>query len=53
MLSVMSGKAKEAMGTEHLEVVADKGYFSGEEILACGKIGVSTPTGRQSAKAAG
>ncbi len=34
-LSAMSNKAKEALGVDALEVVADRGYFSGEEILAC------------------
>ena len=40
-LAVMSGKAKAAMGVEGLEVLADRGYFSGEEILACEAIGVT------------
>lgn len=31
----MARQAKEAMGVEALEVVADRGYFRGEEILAC------------------
>ncbi len=34
-LSAMSKKAKAALGADALEVVADRGYFSGEEILAC------------------
>jgi transposase len=29
------------MGVETLEVLADRGYFSGEEILACGPLGVT------------
>ena len=37
----MSEKAKAAMGVEHLEVLADRGYFSGEEILACEVLGVT------------
>ena len=40
-LSNMAGQAKEAMGVEALEVLADAGYFSGEEILACGPLGVT------------
>jgi transposase len=40
-LAVMSEKAKAAMGVEHLEVLADRGYFSGEEILACEEAGVT------------
>jgi transposase len=39
-LSVMAGLAKDAMGVESLEVLADRGYFKGEEILACGPLGV-------------
>jgi transposase len=34
-LSEMVGRAKSAMGAEALEVIADRGYFDGEEVLAC------------------
>ncbi len=34
-LSAMSNKAKAALGADALEVVADRGTFSGEDILAC------------------
>ena len=37
----MSAKAKTAMGVDSLEVLADRGYFSGEEIVACEAIGVT------------
>jgi len=40
-LAAMGGKAKAAMGVERLEVLADRGYFSGEEIVACEAIGVT------------
>jgi transposase len=40
-LSAMAGKAKDALGVETLEVLADRGYFSGEEILACEVMGVT------------
>ena len=40
-LANMAGQAKAAMGVETLEVLADRGYFSGEEILACGPLGVT------------
>jgi len=40
-LANMAGQAKDAMGVEALEVLADRGYFSGEEILACGPLGVT------------
>jgi len=41
-LSNMSRQAKEALGTDKLEVVADRGYFKGEEILACDATGITT-----------
>jgi transposase len=40
-LSNMSKQAGEAMGHEALTVLADRGYFNGEEILACEKAGVT------------
>ena len=40
-LSPMASKAKAAMGVEALDVLADRGYFSGEEILACEALGVT------------
>jgi transposase len=40
-LANMAGRAKAAMGVETLDVMADRGYFSGEEVLACGPIGVT------------
>jgi len=40
-LANMAGQARDAMGVEALEVLADRGYFSGEEVLACGPLGVT------------
>jgi transposase len=40
-LLAMSEKAKAALGVEQLDVLADRGYFSGEEIVACEAIGVT------------
>jgi transposase len=40
-LSGMAGQAKAAMGSEALDVLADRGYFSGEEVLACEPLGVT------------
>ncbi|MGC1303716.1 MAG: IS1182 family transposase [Caulobacteraceae bacterium] len=40
-LSTMAGQAKDALGVESLDVLADRGYFSGEEILACEALGVT------------
>ncbi len=34
-LSTMVTQAREAMGRETLTVIADRGYFDGEEIVAC------------------
>src|SRR3981189_2168408 len=34
-LRYMVGQAKAAMGVEALDVLADRGYFKGEEVLAC------------------
>jgi transposase len=38
----MAQQAKEAIGAETLAVVADRGYFKGEEILACEKSQITT-----------
>ena len=40
-LTAMSEKAQAAMGVDDLEMLADRGYFSGEEILACETLGVT------------
>jgi len=40
-LSPMSKKAKEDLGTDTLDVVADRGYFDSQEILACSQAGIT------------
>jgi len=40
-LAAMSKQAKAALETDALEVVADRGYFNGEEILACDKADIT------------
>jgi transposase len=40
-LANMATQAKSAMEAEHLKVLADRGYFSGEEILACEQAGAT------------
>jgi hypothetical protein len=40
-LAVMSKQAKAALETDALDVVADRGYFNGEEILACDKADIT------------
>jgi len=41
-LSPMAIAAKQAMGVNELDAVADRGYFKGEEVLACDKAGIET-----------
>ncbi len=40
-LAPMSKKTKEVIGVDELDVVADRGYFSSEQILECEQAGVS------------
>ncbi len=40
-LANMARQAKAATGAEALTVLADRGYFSGEEVLSCEKAGVT------------
>ncbi len=54
-LAIMAKHARTAMQAEHFDVVADRGYFSGEEILACEEAGITTyvprtPTSNSQAK---
>jgi len=41
-LSPMTAKAKAAMDAEEIEVLADRGYFSGPQIKACEELGAVT-----------
>lgn len=41
-LSPMSTMAKVALGRDQMNALADKGYFSGREILACNEEGITT-----------
>ena len=41
-LSPMAIEAKDAMGVDELDAVADRGYFKGEEVLACDEAGINT-----------
>ena len=38
----MSKQAKDVIGSDKLDVVADRGYFKGEEILACDEAEITT-----------
>jgi Transposase DDE domain len=40
-LAAMAKEAKAALQTEALDAVADRGYFNGEEILACEQAGIA------------
>jgi transposase len=40
-LSPMAKQANATLGVDRLDVVADRGYFSSEEILACDKAGIT------------
>lgn len=40
-LANIASLAKDVLGVEKLEAVADRGYYSGEEILACDKLGIA------------
>lgn len=40
-LATMAKQASVAMGEKDLTVVADRGYFKGEEILACEQVGIT------------
>ena len=39
-LSAVAKEAKATLGVEQLDAVADRGYFNGEEILACEEAGI-------------
>ncbi len=41
-LANIAQRAKQAIGADTLEVVADRGYFNGEELLACEQANVTT-----------
>ena len=40
-LANIASKAKDILGVDELEAVADRGYYSGEEIFACDKAGIA------------
>lgn len=40
-LANIASRAKDVLGVDNLEAVADRGYYSGEEILACDKAGIA------------
>ena len=40
-LANMAKKAKEVLGVEELDAVADRGYYNGKEIIACAEAGIT------------
>ena len=40
-LSPMAARARDAAAAEQIEVVADRGYYSGQEVLACDRAGIA------------
>src|SRR5262245_13666887 len=40
-LSNIASQAKDVLGVDKLEAIADRGYFSGEQILACDQSGIA------------
>ena len=40
-LSSVAKQAKEVLGVEALDVVADRGYYNGDELLACEEVGIT------------
>ena len=40
-LSMMAVAARDAMASDQIEAIADKGYYKSEEILACEEVGVA------------
>lgn len=52
-LSMMACAAKDVMATETIEAIADKGYYSGEEIVAAEKAGVAVTVSKPNTSNAG
>src|SRR5215472_1741639 len=47
-LSSMAQQAKQALGAEAIEALADRGYYGGKQILVCGQSGVTAYVPRSS-----
>jgi transposase len=53
LLAPMAGTAKEALGVAQIKVVADRGYYSHEQIRQCAEQGIVTYVPRQATPQAG
>ena len=52
-LAPMATEAKIALGRDEISAIADKGYFSGHEILACHEAGITRPSPDRRPRATG
>jgi hypothetical protein len=52
-LSMMAHAAKDVMASDEIEAIADKGYYSGEEIVAAEKAGVAVTVSKPNTSNAG
>ena len=52
-LNGMAKQARDAMGTQDLTAIADRGYFKSEEILACHEAGITAIVPKTSQKQPG
>jgi hypothetical protein len=52
-LSMMAHAAKDVMASEEIEAIADKGYYSGEEIVAAEQAGVAVTVSKPNTSNAG
>ena len=52
-LSMMAHAAKDVMASEEIEAIADKGYYRGEEIVACEQAGIAVTVSKPNTSNAG
>lgn len=52
-LSTMARKAREVMAADTIEAIADKGYYKGEEIVACEQSGIAVTVPKPNTSNAG
>lgn len=52
-LSMMAHAAKDVMSSDEIEAIADKGYYSGEEIVAAEKAGIAVTVSKPNTSNAG
>ena len=52
-LAMMANKARDAMASDTIEAIADKGYYKGEEIVACEQDGIAVTVSKPHTSNAG